>query len=310
MIKFYKSLAGVYNLDKAGENGWTNVIKPDENEVKRLVSEFGIPDDLIQDILDIDERPRMEFDDDWSLLIMRIPVQTPSNGVPFITVPLAVFVTQQQVITICCAENEVLPAEQPSLYRTHYKLVYDHTNFILNLFLRSANTYLKYMKQINQQSNHIEKELERSIKNEELHNLLNLEKSLVYFITSLKGNDNLLSKFRKSKLSVLNETNEDLLEDAIIETKQAVDTVQIYSDIQSGMMDTFASVISNNINVVMKQLTSFSIILMIPTLIASIYGMNVNNGLETSKWAFLGILIFSIIASTLGVYVFRRKQFF
>ena len=113
-----------------------------------------------------------------------------------------------------------------------------------------------------------------------------------------------------SKLSVLNETNEDLLEDAIIETKQAVDTVQIYSDIQSGMMDTFASVISNNINVVMKQLTSFSIILMIPTLIASIYGMNVNNGLETSKLAFLGILIFSIIASTLGVYIFRRKQFF
>jgi magnesium transporter len=310
MIKFYKSLGGVYELEQADKAGWINVINPDEKEVSILIKEFGIPDDVILDILDVDERPRLEFDDDWSLLILRIPVQTPDNGVPFITLPLAVFVTADRVMTICSTENEVLPAEQPSLYRGQHKLIKDLTNFILNLFLRSANIYLKYLKQINQQSTQIEKELERSIRNEELHHLLNMEKSLVYFVTSLKGNEILLSKFKNSRLSVLNETNEDLLEDAIIETKQAVDTVQIYSDIQSGMMDTFASVISNNLNVVMKQLTSFSIILMIPTLIASIYGMNVKNGIENSNLAFVGILAFSALAAFSGVYFFRKKKFF
>jgi len=310
MIKFYKSLGGVYELNQAEKGGWINVVNPSEAEVSKLVKEFGVPEDVIQDILDTDERPRLEFDDDWSLLIMRIPVQTPENGVPFITVPLGVFVTAEFVITLCSSENEVLPVEQPSLYRVQHKVVKDLTNFILNLFLRSANIYLKYLKHINQQSAQIEKELERSIRNEELHNLLNMEKSLVFFVTSLKGNEILLSKFKNSRLSVLNETNEDLLEDAIIETKQAVDTVQIYSDIQSGMMDTFASVISNNLNVVMKQLTSISIILMIPTLISSIYGMNVKNGIEGSNFAFFGILVFSALAAFSGVYIFRRKKFF
>jgi magnesium transporter len=310
MIKFYKSLGGMYEIDHAEIGGWVNVINPNETEISRLIKEFSMPEDLIQDILDVDERPRLEFDDDWSLMIMRIPILSVGNGVPFITVPLAVFITMGQVITICSSDNEVLPSEQPSLYRGQHKQVKDLTNFVLNLFLRSANVYLKYLKQINHLSSQIEKELERSIRNEELHQLLNMEKSLVYFVSSLRGNDILLAKFRNSRLAELNETNEDLLEDAIIENKQAVEMVQIYSDIQTGMMDSFASVISNNLNVVMKQLTSISIILMIPTLIASIYGMNVTNYLEHSRWAFIGILILSFVCASAGVYIFRRKKFF
>ncbi len=310
MIKFYKSLGGLYELEHAENSGWINVINPTDVEIARLNKELGVPEELITDILDTDERPRLEYDDDWSLLIIRIPVQNVSSGVPFITVPLAIFVTPNRVITICNSENEVLPSDQPSFYRGQHRQIKDLTNFILNLFLKSSHVYLKYLKQINHLSSQIEKELERSIRNEELHQLLNMEKSLVFFITSLRGNDILLAKFRNSRLSVLNETNEDLLEDALIESKQAVDMVQIYSDIQSGMMDTFASVISNNLNVVMKQLTSYSIILMIPTLIASIYGMNVKNSLENNNWAFWGILLFSAIAAFSGIYFFRKKKFF
>ena len=310
MIKFYKSLGGVYELDRAEVGGWINVVNPSPSEIRRLQKEFAMPEELVTDILDTDERPRLEYDDDWSLLIIRIPVQNSNNGVPFITVPLAVFITQEHVITICSSENEILPVEQPSLYRGQHKQVKDLTNFILTLFLRASNVYMKYLKVINQQSALIEKELERSIRNEELHQLLNMEKSLVFFITSLRGNDILLASFRNSRLSVLDETNEDLLEDAIIESKQAVDMVQIYSDIQSGMMDTFASVISNNLNVVMKQLTSYSIILMIPTLIASLYGMNVVNHVENSNLAFFGIILLSAGASFGGIYFFRKKKYF
>jgi magnesium transporter len=155
----------------------------------------------------------------------------------------------------------------------------------------------------------IEQDLEKSIKNRELNQLLKMEKCLVYFITSIKSNEIVLARLRNSK-KITSEINEDLLEDAFIENKQALDMAQIYSDIQSGMMDAFASVISNNLNVVMKQLTSISIILMIPTLIASIYGMNVPNYLEEAKWAFPAVIGFSALMSFLGVRKFRKREWF
>ncbi len=312
MIKYYKSLGGIFETDGPEIGGWTNVIIPDTLEIEKLTKEYRVPDELIQDILDTDERPRLEFDDDWTLLILRIPIQITSHrGVPpFITVPLGIYITYEQVITICGSDNEVLPTEQPSLYRGHTKQVKDLTHFILNLFLRAAKIYLKYLKNINHQSTQIEKELELSIRNEELHQLLNMEKSLVYFFTSLRGNELLLTKFKNSRIALLNEANQDLFEDAVIENKQAVDMVQIYSDIQGGRMDTFASVISNNLNFVMKRLTAVSIILMIPTLISSLYGMNVTNYLEKPWWAFPAILSFSALTAITVIYVFRRQKFF
>ena len=155
----------------------------------------------------------------------------------------------------------------------------------------------------------IEQDLEESIKNKELNKLLKMEKCLVYFITSIKANEIVLARLRNSK-KITSEINEDLLEDAIIENKQALEMAQIYSDIQSGMMDAFASVISNNLNVVMKQLTIISIVLMIPTLIASIFGMNVPNILETSKWGMTIIVILSLLLSYIGVIIFRKRQWF
>ncbi len=310
MITIFKSLGGYVELDKAQPECWVNVTNPDKTEISRLQDEFNVPEDIIQDILDVDERSRIEYDDNWSLVILRIPVSTPDNSVPFYTVPLGIFMTKEYTITICSSQNEVLPSEQPSLYREHYQQVKDVINFILKLFLRSANIYLKYLKQINQYTSLIEKDLEQSIRNKELNKLLKMEKCLVFFITSLKSNELVLAKLRNSKKNTLSELNEDLLEDAVIENKQALEMAQIYSDIQSGMMDAFASVISNNLNVVMKQLTSISIILMIPTLIASIYGMNVPNFMEHEIWAFPGIILLSIVMAFFGVVMFRKKKWF
>lgn len=310
MIRIFRSLGGHIELTQAVQNSWINVTNPTPVEIEQVRQEFNIPEEIISDILDPDERPRVEFDDDFSLVILRIPVEVSSNGIPFQTIPLGIFMTGMHTVTLCGSPNVVLPADQPSLYREHKEQVSDVLNFMLRLFQRSAKLYLKYLKQINQQSAVIEKELEKSIRNEELNQLLKMEKCLVFFITSIKGNELVLVKLKNSKRYVMDEINEDLMEDAVIETKQALEMAQIYSDIQAGMMDAFASVISNNLNVVMKQLASISIILMIPTLIASLYGMNVPNHLSERNWAFYAILVFSASLSAFGIFLFRKKKWF
>ncbi len=309
MIKIFKTFGGYVEIPKAEKGCWINVTQPNNAEIQRLADEFHLPADTINDILDADERPRVEFDDTWSLVLLRIPVENENNGVPFHTIPLGIYITGDFILTLCLQNNGILPIEQPSPFRDQYKQITDVFNFILRLFLRSGNMYLKYLKQINHMTSSIEQDLERSIKNKELNKLLKMEKCLVYFITSIKANEIVLAKLRNSK-KITTEMNEDLLEDAFIENKQALEMAQIYSDIQSGMMDAFASVISNNLNVVMKQLTLISIILMIPTLIASIFGMNVPNYMENSYWSLPLIIIFSLLLSFLGVILFRKRHWF
>ena len=309
MIKIFKTFGGYVEINEPQKDCWINVTNPSSDEINKLSVDYGLPTDLINDILDQDERPRIEFDDDWTLIILRIPVEVRNNGVPFHTIPLGVFITENFTLSLCLQDNEVLPFGQPSPFRDHYKEITDSINFILRLFLRSGNLYLRYLKQINQMTSLIEQDLEKSIKNKELNKLLKMEKCLVYFITSIKANEIVLAKLRNSK-KIKSEINEDLLEDAFIENKQALEMAQIYSDIQSGMMDAFASVISNNLNVVMKQLTLISIILMIPTLIASIFGMNVPNFMENSLWAMPSIIFGSLILSFSGVILCRRRQWF
>lgn len=309
MIKIFKTFGGYNEIADPQPGCWVNVVNPDSKEIARITEEFGFPIDSINDILDTDERPRIEFEDEWTLVIMRIPVVSTNNGVPFITIPLGIFITESFTITLCLQDNEVLPVNQPSSLREQYINITDKFNFILRLFLRSGSLYIRFLKQINHLTSTIEQDLERSIKNRELNQLLKMEKCLVYFITSIKGNELVLTRLKNSR-KITTEINEDLLEDASIENKQALEISQIYSDIQSGMMDAFASVISNNLNVVMKQLTLISIILMIPTLIASIFGMNVPNFMEGAPWALPAILLGSILLSALGVVLFRRRQWF
>ncbi|WP_346863776.1 magnesium transporter CorA family protein [uncultured Draconibacterium sp.] len=310
MIKIFKSLAGQISLSNPEKGCWINVLEPTTAEINHLTNDLNVPEDIIRDILDVDERPRVEYDDDFTLIIFRIPVATDNNGVPYQTVPLGIFVSSDFTLTLCSTKNEVLNFESPTLYKEKKQQVSDVLNFLFRLSLRSAQVFLIYLKQINQQTAAIEQDLEKSIRNKELNKLLKMEKCLVYFITSLKANELVLAKLGNAKKNTISEINEDLLEDAIIENKQALEMSQIYSDIQSGMMDAFASVISNNLNVVMKQLASISIILMIPTLIASMYGMNVPNSAETSPWAFPSILGASVFMSGLGIFIFRKRNWF
>ena len=309
MIKIFKTFGGYIEVPKTQNGCWVNVVNPTEDEKLQLTEEFGLPSDLINDTLDIDERPRLEIDDLWTLVILRIPIEVPNNVVPFSTMPLGIFITNDFTITLCLQPNEVLPIAQPSQLREQYREITDNINFILRLSLRTGTLYLRYLSQINQMTNALEEDLERSIRNEELTKLLKMEKCLVYFITSIKANEIVLAKLKNSR-KITTEINEDLLEDAIIENKQALEMAQIYSDIQSGMMDAFASVISNNLNVVMKHLTLVSIILMIPTLIASVFGMNVPNFWENSHWAMPGILLGSLLLSAVGVVLFRKIKWF
>lgn len=310
MLKIFKSFGGYNEIPQAEKGCWINVVQPSQQEIDQLQEEYRVPADIIRDILDVDERPRYEVDEDWSLIILRIPVESPSNGLPYFTLPLGIFRLNDITITLCSTINEVLPFEKPALYRGQSQLVHDELNFIIKLFLRSGSSYLHYLKQINQQTAQIENELEKSVRNKELNKLLKMEKCLVFFITSLKANEIVLARLRNALKRSMTELNEDLLEDAIIENKQALEMSQIYSDIQSGMMDAFASVISNNLNVVMKQLASISIILMIPTLVASLYGMNVPNHLEDSPWAFFLIIIFSALMAVMGIIIFWKRDLF
>jgi magnesium transporter len=309
MIKIFKTFGGYVEINEPQNNCWINAINPTQIEIEKISKDYEVPTDLINDVIDQDERPRIEFEDDWTFIILRIPIEAKNNGVPYNTIPLGIIIKENLTITVCLQENEVLPIGQPTFLREQYRQISDSINFVLRLFLRSGNIYLKYLKQINQMTDLIEHDLEQSIKNKELNKLLKMEKCLVYFITSIKANEIVLARLRNSK-KITSEINEDLLEDAIIENKQALEMAQIYSDIQSGMMDAFASVISNNLNVVMKQLTIISIVLMIPTLIASIFGMNVPNIFESSRWGMAIIVFASILVSYFGVIIFRKRQWF
>ncbi|NJN25282.1 MAG: magnesium transporter CorA family protein [Cyclobacteriaceae bacterium] len=309
MIKIFKTFGGYSEINEVEKGCWINVTQPTAEEVYLLTEKFSVPEDLVRDTLDTDERPRLEFDYDWTLVIMRIPVKSGNNSIPFQTVPLGIFMTEHFTMTLCLQDNEILPIQEHSPFREQYRQITDSFNFILRLFVRSGTTYLRYLKEINQQTAVLEHDLEKSIKNSELNKLLKMEKCLVYFVTSIKANEIVLAKLRNSK-KITSEINEDLLEDAMIENKQALEMAQIYSDIQSGMMDAFASVISNNLNVVMKQLTLISILLMIPTLIASFMGMNVPNDMENAPWAMPAIIVVSLLVSFTGVLLFRKRQWF
>jgi len=302
MIKFYKNLGGLEEISTMEKGCWVKVTQPTFDELDILVNDFKLPLDSIQDILDTDEMPRIEFEDDYSLVIIRIPVESTLDGIPYYTIPLGIFLVNGYTLTICNQDTEILHLKVGT------KLV-DEYSFILKLFFRSAVVFLKYLKQINQQTSSIEKDLEKSIKNSELNKLLKMEKCLVYFITSIKSNEIVLAKLRNSK-RIIGEINEDLLEDAVIENKQAQEMSQIYSDILSGMMDAFASIISNNLNVIMKKLTLVSIVIMLPTLVASIFGMNIPNGMEHSWWAMPIIIIFATLISLISVTIMRKKQWF
>ncbi|MBQ5996284.1 MAG: magnesium transporter CorA family protein [Bacteroidales bacterium] len=309
MITFWKQDEGLKQTTRLERDGWVSALEPTAEDIVRLTDEFKVPDYLISDLLDPDERARTEIDGRWMVVIIRVPIYNKSADVAYYTVPLGVLISLHTIVTICMQQNEIIKEIQNSPKTKDIQLK-DKVNFVLQLFLSSANYYLRYLKEINKLTNEIEAALEKSARNVFLHRLLDMEKSLVLFMTSLKTNELLLMKLQRSKLVNSQEFNEELLDDVTIEYQQALEITKVYSDIQSGRMETFASVISNNLNVVMRRLTSITIVLMVPTLVASFYGMNVPNGLENNPLAFIGIVVLTTVISVLGVFWLKKRDMF
>jgi magnesium transporter len=289
-------------------DNWINLVGPTMAELHEIEEKYNILPDTLGDLLDTDELSRVEKEDTYILVIMRIPLHSAGGEIPYTTIPLGVVFTGSTVITISVSENEIIRDLAENKVRG-FTLV-SRSSFLLHLFMRAAVYYLRYLKEINRHTTAIQKELQRSVENSELIELLSYEKALVFFTTSLKSNELLIDKIHRPAFFAFTEEEQDIYEDCVTETRQAIEMSNIYSNILSGMMDAFASVISNNLNVVMKRLTILNLILMIPTLIASVFGMNLDIPFQTASWAFAGVIGLSIGLSLFGTLFLRRLKFY
>ncbi|MGQ9706998.1 MAG: magnesium transporter CorA family protein [bacterium] len=300
---------GLVKVEKFEKDVWINVTNPPLIELERLIQELDIPPDFLMDSLDIDERARIEVDGKFTLVLLRIPRFDKSNAdVPFTTLPLGIIFTKDYVLTICLEKSDVILDISNS--GAGSLTSEDRGRFILHIFRKTVLLYLKYLKEINKRTDTIERELHKSMRNEELIKLLNIEKSLVLFTTSLKSNEIMMERLQKMAILKSNQEYIDLLEDIIIDNRQAIEMANIYSNILSGMMDAFASVISNNMNIVIKFLTAVTILLMVPTLIVSAYGMNVKLPFQNSQHAFLIIFCISLGLTILSTVLFIKRRWF
>lgn len=287
-------------------NCWIQVTCPTDEDQRELEERFNIPDYFFPDISDTDERARYEYDDGWMLIILRIPyVKEIRSRTPYTTVPIGIIHKRDVTITVCYYETNMM-IDFVSYQQKRGAGFTDHVDMIFRLFLSSAVWYLKRLKQINNLIESAKHNLDHEVNNESLIGLSRLQDSLTYFITSIRGNENLLAKL-KFKLQV-DELDADLIEDVNIEMTQARETTSIYSDILESTMETYSSIINNNMNTVMRTLTSVSIIMMVPTLISSFLGMNLINGMEQSNLGFIFALIISFVVSFLSWWILKRKR--
>lgn len=277
MIQYYKADGKTIQAVDGVEKGcWIRVQSPTPQEFDYLTHTLGVDPGFIRSALDEEETSRVEKEEDQTLIIVDAPVaekQEDDNTVIYSTTPIGFVVMDEYIITISLQESAILNEVSAGLLRdvrTHYK-----THFLLVILLRIATRYIQYLKQIDKISVLTEKKLHRSMRNKELIQLLSLEKSLVYFSTALKSTETTLKRILRGRIIKLYEEDEELLEDVLIEIKQAIETCNIYSGILSGTMDAFASIISNNLNIVMKVLTAITIVMAIPNMVFSFYGMNV-----------------------------------
>ena len=306
MKTFWNTQGGLTQLTEWQPNCWIQVTCPTEDDQHELEERFNIPDYFMSDISDTDERARYEYDDGWMLIILRIPyVKEIRSRTPYTTVPLGIIHKRDVTITVCFYETNMM-IDFVSFQQKRGEGFTDHVDMIFRLFLSSAVWYLKRLKQISMLVDKAKRNLDKEVNNESLIGLSRLQDSLTYFQTSIRGNETLLSKL-KFKLQI-DELDADLIEDVNIEMTQARETTLIYSNILESTMDTYQSIINNNMNTVMRTLTSVTIIMMIPTLITSMFGMNLVNGMEEKPWGFIIAIILSICVSGICWWFFKHKR--
>lgn len=313
MLKMYNTDAETNRTAEIKEyrkGNWINMVSPSEEEIKEVCQNIKIKEDFIRYALDYEEKARIDIEDedDTILFIIDIPIMEMENGIKiYSTMPIGIiFVRDDYFITVSLAENQII--EDLEKIKLKNIITYKKSRLLLQIFYSNAERYLTLLKRLNKETEVAENVLKNSMRNKELLKLLSLKKSLVYFTTSLKSNEIVMEKTMRGNLIKLYEEDEDILEDAIIENKQAIEMSKIYNDILTGTTDAYASIISNNLNGVMKFLTSITIILAIPTMIASYWGMNVPVPMQDNPYGFIIIFTISIILAILITLLLNKKD--
>ena len=313
MLKIYNTNLETNKIEEIKEfqkGSWINLVNPSEIEIKKVCESVQIQEDFIRDALDFEEKARIdtEEDDGTTLFVVDIPIieKNEENDV-FTTMPLGMIVVRDDYfITISLRKNKIIEDFEKRKVKDFQ--TYKKSKLIFQILYLNSSYFLSYLKQINKETEIAEYILKNSMKNKELLKLLSLEKSLVYFTTSLKSNELVMEKTMRGKIIKLYEDDEDILEDAITENRQAIEMANIYRDILNGTMDAYASIISNNLNGVMKFLTSITIILAIPTLISSLWGMNVPVPLQNHPLGFIILLGMCIIVTVIAILMLKRRD--
>lgn len=313
MVKYFRSEDGkIRERTEPETGGWIALTNPTAAEILEVSARYEIDIDDLKAPLDEEERSRIEMEDNYTLILVDIPIIEERNEKDWYgTIPMGIIMREDIMITVCLMETPILTAFMEGRVRgfnTYWK-----TRFILQILYKNASWYLHYLRIIDKKSEEVETRLNKSSKNEELIEVLELEKSLVYFTTSLRSNEVVLEKLLRSEKIKKYPEDEELLEDVIIENKQAIEMANIYSGILSGTRDAFASIISNNQNTMMKFLASVTIVMSIPTIVASFYGMNVNLAgmpFAGSPYGFGGVVLFSFVLSLIVVWILFRANMF
>lgn len=322
-MKVYRTSNGriVEESSLEGKDLWIELVNPSEEEINLVSSQFDIRIDFLKASLDYDESSRIEVENQQILILVNMPiVEHEEMPVMFNTVPLGMIITEEMLVTVSLEENQLAH----DFIKSHPEYNTDNrTRLALELLYNIARLFLKYLKDIDKRSVEIEQGVKKSLRNEELIKLLNLEKSLVYFTTSLRSNEFVLERFRRfylkrardkevkltKEILDINEEDEEFLEDVIVENKQAIDMADIYSNILGNTMDAFATIISNNLNIVMKFLAIITLVLAIPTIVTSYYGMNIALPYQKSPLAYLGIIVISCIVMVIVAYILIKKKY-
>ncbi|MBV8252247.1 MAG: magnesium transporter CorA family protein [Chitinophaga sp.] len=312
MIQYFKNIDAKTVAIQAPEDGaWINITPPlKQSEFDQLSEELDIPLDFLTDSLDIDERSRYELEDKVRLIVIKTP--TENNAVTdsdafYITIPIVIILTHNQIITVNSFDNTAI---KKFLNTFHNRSPEKRNMMVLKIFEKVVVNFLDYLKEINQRRNMLEQKLYDSNRNEELLAIMRIQKSLVYFVTALRSNELLLMKLERTNFLGLNEDEKEFLNDLIVDTSQALEMANVYTNILSSTMDAFASIISNNLNVVMKRLTSITIVLTFPMLVASIYGMNVDIPYQHTVHAFYIPIMLSLAISVIISWYFMKKRWF
>ena len=308
MLSIHKTIdKKMTRLDSIQDGCWINLTYPTEDELNTVSEALNVDPGFLRAALDEEETSRIDTEDGQTLIIIDVPAVEKDDAVVYSTIPLGIIVTEKHIITVCLKESSIVKDFQDGLVKNAE--TQKRTRFILYMLLQVAKRFLQYLKQIDKIYNYMERHLYKSQRNKELIQLLDLEKSLVYFNTSLKANEVTLEKILRGRIITLYEEDHDLLEDVLIEVRQAIEMANIYSSIISGMMDAFASVISNNLNVIMKVLTSITVLLTVPNIIFGFYGMNITAGLPLDQFWWIPLILAIVILSIVAIILKRHDLF-